>query len=141
MAVTSILDDCDVARRGLDIGDEILTFAGRPITSVNQFKNVLGLYPRGWRLPLEYRRDSSAPEILVRLMGVQRKVIKASRASLVLSRDRAEARAGSWADRSRRKVRLPSSMSPGPGFANYYFNSLERDRLLAAFKKHGDFAP
>ena len=26
------------------------------------------------------------------------------------------------------------------GFANYYFNKLERDRLLAAFHKHGDFS-
>ena len=25
------------------------------------------------------------------------------------------------------------------GYANYYFNELERDRLLAAAKKHGDF--
>ena len=27
-----------------------------------------------------------------------------------------------------------------PGFANYYFNKQERDRLLAGFQKHGDFA-
>src|SRR5947199_341699 len=27
-----------------------------------------------------------------------------------------------------------------PGFANYYFNKLERDRLWTAFKKHGDFS-
>src|SRR5262249_10143411 len=26
------------------------------------------------------------------------------------------------------------------GFANYYFNKQEQDRLLAAFRKHGDFA-
>jgi hypothetical protein len=26
-----------------------------------------------------------------------------------------------------------------PGFANFYFNKQERDRLLAGFKKHGDF--
>jgi serine protease Do len=28
---------------------------------------------------------------------------------------------------------------PKPGFANYYFNKVERTRLLDAFKKHGDF--
>src|SRR5262249_16047136 len=26
-----------------------------------------------------------------------------------------------------------------PGFANFYFNKQERERLLGAFKKHGDF--
>src|SRR5205823_13577534 len=27
-----------------------------------------------------------------------------------------------------------------PGFANFYFNKLERDRLWADFRKHGDFS-
>ena len=27
-----------------------------------------------------------------------------------------------------------------PGYANYYFNEVERDKLLAAAKKHGDFS-
>ena len=27
-----------------------------------------------------------------------------------------------------------------PGFANYYFNELEQERLLTAFHKHGDFS-
>ena len=40
------------------IDDELVSFAGRPMTSVNQYKNVLGIYPRGWRLPLAYRRDN-----------------------------------------------------------------------------------
>ena len=34
-----------------------MTFGGRPIRSVNQFKNILGIYPKGWKLPLTYRRD------------------------------------------------------------------------------------
>jgi hypothetical protein len=29
---------------------------------------------------------------------------------------------------------------PKPAFANFYFNRLERERLLAAFRKHGDFS-
>ena len=33
-------------------------------------RNVLGLYPRGWRLPLEYRREQTRKDTLVRLMGV-----------------------------------------------------------------------
>ncbi len=53
MVVTTILEDSDAARRGLELDDELLAFAGRPVTSVNHYRNVLGLYPRGWRLPLE----------------------------------------------------------------------------------------
>src|SRR5262245_19760880 len=69
--VTSIIDS-DARRRGLDVGDQLILFAGRPMTTVNQFKNVLGLFPRGWRIPLVFRRGNERKEILVRLMGAQR---------------------------------------------------------------------
>src|SRR5438067_1701813 len=49
MQVQTILDDSDASRRGLQPEDELVEFAGRPVTSVNQFKNVLGLFPKGWR--------------------------------------------------------------------------------------------
>src|SRR5262249_23806744 len=35
MVVTSILEDSDAARRGLELEDEILSFGGRPVSSVN----------------------------------------------------------------------------------------------------------
>src|SRR5262249_22197756 len=59
LKVQSILDasDCDARRRGLDQGDFLLSFAGRPMTTVNEFKNVLGLYPKGWRMPLTFRHE------------------------------------------------------------------------------------
>src|SRR5437660_391021 len=67
---------CDAARRGLDIGDEVVFFGGRFVRSDNQFKNALGLYPRGWRVPLVYRHRDDKKEILVRLMGVQRQEVR-----------------------------------------------------------------
>src|SRR5437764_4085531 len=70
MAVQAVLDESDAARRGLQPDDELVEFAGRPMASVNQYKNVLGIYPKGWRLPLIYRRENQKHEILVRLMGV-----------------------------------------------------------------------
>lgn len=133
MVVTSILEDSDVARRGLELEDEILAFAGRPVTSVNHYRNVLGLYPRGWRLPLEYRREQSRKEILVRLMGVQRRGAD----DQVQPRD----------EGPKPKVPAPKG-PPSPaakfyeakaGFANYYFNKLEQARVLKAFRTHGDF--
>ncbi len=69
MVVRQILEESDAARRGLQVGDQIVRFAGRPMTSTNQYKNVLGIFPKDWRVPLTYRRGTDKREILVRLMG------------------------------------------------------------------------
>ncbi|MCH7751114.1 MAG: trypsin-like peptidase domain-containing protein, partial [Planctomycetes bacterium] len=68
--VDDILEDCDAYRRGLRYGDEIIQFAGREITSVNALKNALGVFPRGWIVPLSYRREGETFDTYVRLMGV-----------------------------------------------------------------------
>jgi serine protease Do len=135
MIITSILEDSDVARRGVELEDEVLAFAGRSVSSVNHYRNVLGLYPRGWRMPLEYRREQVRKEVLVRLMGVQRKAI--------------DDPTGPKDDGPKPKAPPAPKGPPSPaakfyqakaGFANYYFNKLEQDRLMKAFGKHGDFS-
>ena len=68
--VDEILDTSDAYRRGLRYGDQIVRFAGREITSANRLKNALGVYPRGWLVPLTYRRDGQRFDTTVRLMGV-----------------------------------------------------------------------
>jgi S1-C subfamily serine protease len=68
--VGNILDSSDAWRRGLRYGDEITYFGGRPITTANDFKNVLGTYPKGWLAPLTYRRDGQSYDVWVRLAGV-----------------------------------------------------------------------
>ncbi|MFN4260341.1 MAG: S1C family serine protease [Gemmataceae bacterium] len=137
MVVRSILSDCDARRRGLNFSDELVSFAGRPMTSVNQFKNVLGLYPKGWRVPLVYRRDNERREILARLMGVQARVIEEGRPQPPQPQPNPR--------QPRPAPRLPNTPAaklyePKPGFANFHFNKLERDKLLAAFAKSGDFS-
>jgi hypothetical protein len=72
VVIDDILDDSDAFRRGLRYGDEIIRFGGREITSTNAFKNVLGTYPAGWRVPIAYRRDGKEYETRVRLAGVHR---------------------------------------------------------------------
>jgi serine protease Do len=143
--ITSILDESDVARRGVEQDDELVSFAGRPVTSVNHYRNILGIYPRGSRVPLEVRRDGKTREILVRLMGVQRKVLDDPNQPFA-------PQPAPKPDDPRRKPAPKAANStapqgPGaklyeakPGFANFYFNRLERERLLAAFRKHGDFS-
>ncbi len=70
--VVEILEDSDAYRKGLRLGDEIVSFANRPIHSVNQFKNILGIYPAGWTIPLVYRRDEQKKTIYVRLQALHR---------------------------------------------------------------------
>ncbi len=70
VVVTDILETSDAYRRGLRYDDEIVSFGGRPVSTPNGFKNVLGIFPKGWRVPLSYRRDGKRYDILVRLAGV-----------------------------------------------------------------------
>lgn len=135
MVIDTILEESDAFRRGLEPGDEIVSFAGRPVTTVNQYKNVLGIFPKGWRVPLVYRRNNDKKEILVRLMGVQRQQLDGM--SRLLPRPQPP----------QPQPQGPSKPSPAlkffeakPGFANYYFNRQERDRLLASFRRQGDFS-
>jgi serine protease Do len=133
----------DAMRRGVDVDDQLVAFAGQRLRSVNQFKNLLGLYPKGWRLPIVYRRvnekkQTETHETLVRLMGVQRQELSQPGQPQPGPGPRPGPRPGPG--------RPPIIDSPASklykakdGFANYYFNELEQKRLLEAFRKHGDF--
>lgn len=140
MVVRQILEESDAYRRGLREGDQLLEFAGRPVTSTNQYKNILGIYPKEWRLPLTVRRDNKRYELLVRLMGNQAEVIE---------RPNQPPTPGA----PPRPQPVPKGAPPSvggerakmyearKGFSNWYFNALERGKLLEAFKKAaGDFA-
>lgn len=70
VTVDEILEDSEAYYRGLRHDDVLVSFGGRSIGSTNQFKNVLGIYPKGWKLPLAYRRGNESHEIWVRLRGL-----------------------------------------------------------------------
>jgi len=70
VVVDQVLETSDAWRRGLRYGDEIIRFGGRPITTANAFKNVLGIYPKGWRVPLSFRHEGQRYDVMVRLAGV-----------------------------------------------------------------------
>ena len=135
--VDNILTSSDAFRRGLRYDDELLTFAGRTIETANQFKNILGIFPKGWRVPLQYRRDNQIYSIHVRLAGLH------SREELV------EMIQGP----ASRELPLPTS-DPSPlsdevkawledrrGYANYHFNRYHRDQLWTRFQNHTEIEP
>jgi S1-C subfamily serine protease len=70
--VDDILESSDAFRRGLRYDDEIVQFGNREVGSANTFKNVLGTYPAGWRVPITFRRDGQEYEIRVRLAAMHR---------------------------------------------------------------------
>lgn len=137
MVVKQILEDSDAFRRGLREGDVLLSFAGRKMTSANQYKNILGTLPKEWRVPLTVRIENVRKDLLVRVQNI--------------TPGEKEPAAGGPMPPMPRPAPVPkgpsTSGSPAakflkqkPGYVNYYFNEVQRDKLLAAAKKHGDFA-
>jgi len=164
IVVSQILDESDAYRRGLRVDDEIVSFAGRPIHSVNQFKNVLGIFPEAWKVSLVYRRDGEKHEVRVRLRSLHAKSEMAE-----LSAPEEKPPGERPPDRSlppkgpkeKNQPRRPSQRPRGkpfthapeaevseklkvlyaakPGFANYYFNRIEQTRVLRGLDAWGDF--
>ena len=134
----------DAERRGLQLGDELVRFGGRSVTTVNQFKNVLGLYPKGWRVPLTIRREresggADTRQMLVRLMGYERQEPEAPQPPKPVP-----GRPGQPMPPAAPK---PAADSPAlklfeakAGYANWHFNKMARDRLLANLKVRSDFS-
>ena len=140
--VDSILETSDAYRRGLREDDEIISFAGRPIGSVNQFKNILGIYPKGWSLPLVYRRNGVKREIIVELPALHTKSELAMPAGPKAPRPSNPRRPNPKLPdgKNSSEAKLPKDELPAEykkllekkaGYANYYFNQLEQQRVLA----------
>ena len=159
VVVSNILDSSDAYRRGLRYGDEIVAFSGRTINTVNEFKNVLGIYPKGWSVPLEYRRDGQEFEVVVRLMGVHSRrellrKIQGPTAEQPQPNPAPKKPAPNQPDAPKRQP-LPAPQIPAPqklppeittlvqpreGYANYFFNLENQKRIWAANVQHGDFS-
>jgi S1-C subfamily serine protease len=160
--VDNILETADAWRRGLRYDDEIIGFGGRTISSQNDFKNALGIFPKGWRVPLVYRRDGKETEILVRLSGVhgeEELISKVQRPPRQQQPPRPREGPDGQKDRPRdgqprplpqlpipmpqEKPQIPEEaaklIKASPGYANYHFNELNRDRVWSAFAAKGDF--
>ncbi len=161
VVVDDILESSDAFRRGLRYGDEIVRFGGREIASTNALKNALGTYPNDWRVPLTYRRDGKEYDIRVRLAAVHR--AGELEALLNAERERPDPHHPDKAPKpddkkpsepERPRPRPPRAAKPkpklpkavrqyheeSPGYANYWFNRYNQQRVWNAYLAHGDFA-
>jgi hypothetical protein len=161
VVVTDILETSDAYRRGLRYDDEIISFGGRPISTPNGFKNVLGIFPKGWRVPLSYRREGKRHDILVRLAGLHSEEELLAKATgrpaaepmpLPKPGDGPKSAPHGGKPRGNQPAPLPRPAAkplarrdvPLPeivkkhfedkrGYANYYFNALEQQRVWKAW--------
>ena len=120
----------DAMRRGIRPEDQIISFGGRPISTVNQFKNILGTIPAGWKVPVGIRRITETGEtkridLLVRLASGEKQE----------SPIKAEQPSGRPGPPKPPQKPLPDVVKgfyeSREGFANYHFNKLSRDKALS----------
>lgn len=136
VVVSDILESSDAWRRGLRYDDEIVSLAGRPVRTVNAFKNVLGILPAGWQVPLVIRRDGRRQDLLVRLHAVHS---PAKLAALAGGDAGDEPRAGG--DEPKVPAAVREVYERRAGFANHHFNVVERDRVAAGLAAVRDSLP
>ncbi len=179
VVVTEIFEQSDAYRRGLRYDDEIVSFGGRTISTPNGFKNVLGILPKGWRVPLSFRREGKRYDVLVRLRGVHGREELLKKAAgrprnvpMPIPKPGEEPKPGEKRKPGekpqpdqpqpkprkipvprpggRRPVQLTPRKVPMPevikkhfeakrGYANYYYNKLNRDRVWGAWNARADF--
>ena len=157
--ISGILESSQAYRRGLQYDDEILKFAGRDIQTPNQFKNVLGIFPKGWRVPLTFRQDGENKQITVRLTGVHAteelvELIEGQSAKQVPDLPKGHPDPKKQDDIPRQKDEDEEASSKPThypeqykhmfvkrsGFANYYFNLQHQKRVWSGFLANGEFS-
>jgi S1-C subfamily serine protease len=162
VVVQDVLESSAAFRRGLRYGDELISFAGRPIHTVNGFKNVLGIYPAGAMVALEFRQRDRLVNTYVRLPSLHREselpALAAGEAPRPKKRPgRKNPEQPPEPDREKpgdpghdaqealgATEKLPDIVAKHfaarPGFVNYYFNQQEQARIWNKFKPLGDFS-
>ena len=125
--VSDILETSDAWRRGLRYDDKVISFAGRSIRTVNQFKNVLGIFPKGYRVPLVFDRDGETFEIMVRLTGVH----SAEKLTEMIEGPALETEASSPEVEKKTADENPytDQYEARRGFTNYHFNKRNRSEV------------
>ncbi len=127
VVVSNILESSDAYRRGLRYGDEILRLDNREITTVNQLKNILGIFPSHSRLRLRYRQEQHVIDTWIRVSPLH------SDEELEEIANGKPVEAPPLEERAPSKKTIDDPLADRfekrRGFANYYFNRTELDRV------------
>ena len=155
VSVDGILESSEAYRQGARYEDRLVEFAGRKVTTVNQFKNVLGIFPKGWRVPVKFARDGKMIDVFIRLQGVHTdeelvKIVSGNEGPTPKAQpkpgDKPSPPKGPKAQARQPKTKAPAGYEDmfvsRSGFANYYFNLQQRRRVWqqavagSAFEKY-----
>ncbi len=119
-------------RRGLRPQAELLTFAGRSLTSANDFQNVLGTFPEGDRVPMTWRDSTGRHSATIRLTPLH-----SFRKAPELPQERRRRPGPDGEPEPQQKSdadQLPEEMRrlyvERDGFCNFHFNQLRQTALL-----------
>ena len=140
VTVTQVSALSDAYRRGLRPGAQVVSFAGRLLTSANDFQNVLGIFPEGTRLPLSWRDSEGlhAGTIRLRPLHAFQKAPELPQERRQLPPQDPQKPDGEeiLADETADEVpeSLKSLFVARDGFCNYHFNEIHRLRVLSALK-------
>lgn len=141
--VQQVSELSEAYRRGLRPGDEIISFGGRALTSANDFKNIMGIYPDGVRVPLVFRNDDGIHRVSYRLLPLHG-FDEAPQLPEERRPDRPQEPDGDQPD-DEDHADTPATAGPPAeyahlfeakrGFTNYRFNRVATDRFLGRLKK------
>ena len=131
----------DAYRRGLRPGMQVLSFAGRLLTSANDFQNMLGIFPEGTRLPLTWRDKDGVHDATIRLRPLhafqKAPELPEERQQKPQQNPEKQDSEENKSDGTANDVpeSLKSLFVARDGFCNYHFNEIQQLRLLTALKE------
>ncbi|MBK8269017.1 MAG: trypsin-like peptidase domain-containing protein [Planctomycetes bacterium] len=67
VVVDKIMEDSPAYIAGVRLGDEVVSFANRPVVSANQFGSHLGVFPAGWPVEAVLRRKGETRPVRFKL--------------------------------------------------------------------------
>lgn len=153
VTVSNILESSDAYRRGIHYGDEILKLGDREISTTNQLKNILGIYPDQWRIPIRYRNDDGIVDTFVRLQNLHlpselEEIIKGESPQKPPPQRKPGTPEIPPPDEKAESLKQSNIAKKDPladlyvekrGYSNYYFNRFELDRILSLRSNQGNW--
>jgi hypothetical protein len=135
VVVSQVSELSEAWRRGLRARAQIVSFAGRLVSSANDFQNVLGIYPEGTRLPLTWRDKEGVHSATIRLRPLH-DFQKAP--ELPEERKPKDEKHPETPDDQKQKFEAPEELPKEltrlfverDGFCNYHFNEVQQSKLL-----------
>jgi serine protease Do len=139
VVVKQISELSEAWRRGLRPQDQILSFAGRIVTSANDLQNILGTFPEGTRVPFRWRNREGVHENTIRLRPLHAfqsaPELPEERRPQPNDPEKTPDEMPKDADHTLTEAEdLPKELKQlyveKEGFCNYYYNDLQQQRLL-----------